>query len=211
MHRAENYIGNNGVVAQWACKCECDESKIIIVRGVSLRSGHTKSCGCLHREAVSAANFVHGDTTSKGNKRLRSIWFHMIERCENTEVKEYKNYGGRGISVCPEWKDYIGFKDWAINNGYDKSLTLDRIDTNGNYGPDNCRWTDRKTQANNTRRNKWLTYNGETHTMAEWAEIVGMPYDRLNSRLFRGWPIEKALSTPVGNRRAKQVMGEGNE
>lgn len=121
----------------------------------------------------------------------------MLARCEDQNVREYKNYGARGISVCGEWHNYESFKTWALNNGYEKTLTLDRIDVNGNYNRDNCRWVTQKVQANNTRTNRMLTYNGETHTMAEWAEIMGMPYQRLNYRIFKGWPVERALTEPV--------------
>lgn len=121
----------------------------------------------------------------------------MIARCESQGVQEYKDYGGRGILVCDEWHDYNTFKSWALNNGYTNTLTLDRIDVDGNYTPGNCRWTTYKVQANNTRTNRMLTYNGETHTMSEWADLTGMPYQRLNTRIYLGWSVERALTEPV--------------
>lgn len=121
----------------------------------------------------------------------------MIARCENQGVQEYRDYGGRGVLVCDEWHDYNNFRSWALKNGYTDALTLDRIDVNGNYTPGNCRWATYKVQANNTRRNKMLTYNGETHTMAEWADLMGMPYQRLNTRIHLGWSVERALSEPA--------------
>lgn len=197
LRRAEDYVGKSYRMAQWECECSCQDHNVVIVRGVALRNGHTKSCGCYHKEAAAKANTKHGDTTSRGNKRLLSIWKHMISRCENSDVKEYKNYGGRGISVCQEWHDYLSFKSWSLDNGYEHSLTLDRVDVDGDYCPSNCRWVTQKVQANNMRTNRMLTYNGATHTMAEWADIVGIPYQRLNSRIFSGWSVERALFEPV--------------
>lgn len=184
-------------MAQWECMCNCSDHNIVIVRGTSLRNGHTQSCGCYHKDAASIANTIHGDTTQRGNKRLLSIWNHMLARCENQNVKEYKNYGARGILVCDDWHTYSIFKEWALNNGYEEFLTLDRIDVNGSYCPENCRWITQKAQANNMRTNRMLTYNGETHTMSEWADIVGIPYQRLNSRIFGGWSVERALFEPA--------------
>lgn len=197
LRRAEDYIGKTYRIAQWECVCSCPEHNVIVTRGTSLRNGHTQSCGCYHKDAASKANTTHGDTTSQGNKRLLSIWKHMIKRCEDQAVREYKNYGARGIVVCDAWHNYPTFKDWAINNGYEKILTLDRINVNGNYCPENCRWITQKAQANNMRTNRLLTYNGETHTMSEWADIMDIPYQRLDSRMYRGWSVERALTEPV--------------
>lgn len=131
--------------------------------------------------------------------RIYSIYKGMKDRCRYKTNDNYERYGGRGIRVCEEWlADYMNFYNWAINNGYKEGLTLDRIDPNKNYEPDNCRWATYKEQANNTRRNNFITYNGETHTLTEWAEKLGIKRSTLNTRIHRQhWNIEKALTTPL--------------
>lgn len=130
--------------------------------------------------------------------RVYCIWKHMKDRCYNPNFKHYGHYGGRGITVCDEWrKDFNSFYEWAISNGYDDSLTLDRKDVNGNYDPTNCRWATRREQMLNTRRNHYLTYDGETLTVNEWAEKLGMKQNTLLCRIRRGWSVERALTTRV--------------
>lgn len=123
----------------------------------------------------------------------------MKNRCTNPNADNYPFYGGRGIKVCDEWRDdFIPFRDWAISSGYADNLTLDRINNDGNYEPSNCRWETHLNQCNNTRRNHLLTFQGETHTISEWARIVGMNADTLERRINRmGWSIQKALTTSV--------------
>ena len=130
--------------------------------------------------------------------RLYRIWANMKSRCSNPNVDNYRFYGGRGIKVCDEWQDFISFRFWAITNGYADDLTLDRINNDGNYEPSNCRWDTHLHQCNNTRRNHWLTFHGETHTIAEWARIVGIKVDTLERRInAHGWSVERALTTSV--------------
>lgn len=180
--------------AQWKCVCDC--GNFVVVPGYKLRSGHTKSCGCLKRENTSKIHKKHGET---GN-RLYVCWQHMKNRCNNPSKKYYCNYGGRGISVCPEWEDYQTFRNWALSNGYNDDLTIDRIDVDGNYCPENCRWTTMVEQQNNRRNNHFVDYNGETRTLAEWSRIIGINYDVLQMRINKlNWPIEKAFNTPVRN------------
>lgn len=141
-------------------------------------------------------------THRKTNTRLYGVWCNIKTRCYNPNCYEYANYGGRGIVMCPEWKnDFQTFWDWAYANGYDEKAgfmecTIDRIDVNGNYEPDNCRWATREVQGNNTRSNHCLTYNGETHTIAEWARILGVDYHALYSRVDGGWTIEEIMTLP---------------
>jgi hypothetical protein len=124
----------------------------------------------------------------------------MIDRCYNENNNHYRNYGGRGIKVCDEWKIVSVFREWAELNGYADFLTIDRIDNNGNYCPENCRWVSRKEQNNNTRRNRLITFNGETKNLVEWSEITGIHNNTLKDRLNTGWTIEEALTTPAIDR-----------
>ena len=130
---------------------------------------------------------------------LYDVWNGMKKRCYYKNNPSYHSYGGRGITVCDEWiKDYMTFRNWAIENGYTRGLSIDRINNNGNYEPSNCRWSTPKQQGNNKRTNTLLTFNGKTQTMIEWAEETGMCYHALSERISRGgWSIEKALTTPL--------------
>lgn len=140
----------------WLCRCDCGNQKT--VRTSDLRNGHTQSCGCLHREIVKTSTTVHRvDTTSHGLSRTRlyRTWSGMKTRCYNERWKNYKNYGGRGVVVCDEWKhNFEAFYDWAIANGYADDLTIDRINVNGNYEPSNCRWITLEEQQKNRTNTK---------------------------------------------------------
>ena len=159
----------------WLCKCDCGNNTIVLTN--RLVSGKTKSCSCKKFEVgKEGAKYYH-----KNYVRLYSIWAKLRSRCERKNDNAYQNYGGRGISVCEEWHSFENFMNWAIANGYSDKLTIDRIDNNGNYEPSNCRWADRMQQANNTRANRLLTYNGKTMTLSEWARELGI----YNSTLYR--------------------------
>lgn len=130
----------------------------------------------------------------ESHTRLHNIWIGIKNRCYNPRNNKYQFYGARGIQVCDDWKnDYLSFRDWARSNGYEDNLTIGRIDVNGNYCPSNCRWVDRKAQARNRSTN--VFYKGKC--LAEWCEEVGISQSNLNNRLKLGWPMEKALHTPV--------------
>lgn len=141
----------------------------------------------------------HGmsDSNDKSIKRLYTIWGHMKNRCSNETCSDYKNYGGRGIRICNEWIVFPNFYSWAITHNYSDDLTLDRINVNGNYCPENCRWATTKQQCNNTRFNRFLTYNNCTKTMQEWCDIFDLKIQVVYDRLRIGWSVERALTTPV--------------
>ena len=181
----------------WMCQCDCGTRKII--NGRSLRRGKTLSCGCYMREIVGRIHRIHGQYKS----RLYRIWKGMLARCNIPSATSYSNYGDRGVNVAKEWFEFGNFEKWAHSSGYTDDLTLDRIDTNGNYSPDNCHWVNRLRQGNNSRRNVLLTFNGEQRTTSEWAREVGINYETIRSRLLRGWPIERALTEPVKHSKRK--------
>lgn len=131
-----------------------------------------------------------------GNKRLYNIWCGIKKRCNTKSAKDYKHYGARGITVCEEWgNSYKSFYDWATKNGYTDELTIDRIDNNKGYSPDNCRWATYKEQENNRRYNKSITYKGKTQNVKQWAEELGINYKTLWNRLFMyKWDTERAFN-----------------
>lgn len=184
------YMGcNKNKNSLWLCRCDCSKEKVII--GNNLVRGFTKSCGCLQREVCSKNKKSHG----RSNTRLFHIWQSMIDRCVNSKNKRYKNYGGRGITICNEWKDdFQKFYEWAITNGYKEEIlpnginkwTIDRIDNNGNYEPNNCRWATNMQQCNNTSINVIIKHGNETHTLSEWCRIYNIQTQTAGDRILRG-------------------------
>lgn len=192
--QVEDYISPKGQHAwQWLCKCSCGNETIVTTS--RLKGKTTSSCGCLQKEKVIQRNMKHGER----HTRLYSIWADMKHRCYNRKDHYFSDYGGRGIKVCKEWEnDYSCFCKWAKENGYNNSLTIDRIDVNGNYEPDNCKWSNSIEQANNKRNNIFITYKEETKTIAEWARFLNMPYITLYSRLkYYKWTVDKAFTKPI--------------
>lgn len=120
----------------------------------------------------------------------------MRRRCFDPTNNRWEHYGGKGITICPEWNDYVLFREWAMSSGYNDDLTIDRIDVNGNYCPDNCRWVDAKTQANNVSRNHIIEYEGKKMTMSEFAGYLGISYSALQHRIERGWDMKSIVTTP---------------
>lgn len=175
----------------WLCKCEC--GKTSVVASCSLVQGQTKSCGC----GRYGNNKKYGSVPSR-KQRLYNIWIGIKDRCLNPNNENYFRYGGRGIGICQEWlKDYMTFHDWAIENGYEQGLTIDRINVDGDYNPDNCRWANWYTQANNRRNSHYLTFKGKTLTISEWARELNVRESLIRQRILRGWDVEKALTKPA--------------
>lgn len=210
MRRIENLIGkkfgrllvqkfdcikNNNYY--WICKCDCGNEKSIA--SGHLKSGRTKSCGCYNREIVSAKCGTHHLTKT----RIYKIWRGMIDRCYYPSHKYYKDYGGRGIKICDEWKnDFYKFYVWANQNGYNPNAkrgecTIDRINNDGNYEPNNCRWVNLKEQQNNTRIVKKFYFCGEFLTLYQISKITGIKKSIIYKRLYRGWDMERATKQKI--------------
>lgn len=185
----------------WRCKCDCGNTKV--ARGSHLKAGDIQSCGCIVAEQLRGRSTKHG----LEHTRLYRIWRGIMARCYNPESNRYHRYGGRGITVCEEWKnDVKAFFDWAVANGYRDDLTIDRKDNDGPYSPDNCRWATQKEQLNHTSRNRNVTINGVTKTVTQWAEINGISIGTVWTRLRRGWDDEKAVTYQS---RSKKVNEDG--
>lgn len=182
---------------RWKMKCKCGN---IFVAIPSDSSGRCRECA--YREA-SIRKTKHGESPSKKKNasRLYRIWLGMNTRCNNPRSAHYGNYGGRGIRVCDEWKSYEKFKDWSENSGYRDDLQIDRIDNDGNYCPENCRWASPVEQARNKRNNHVLTVNGKSGTVAEWAEITGIKRETISRRIKNGKSAYEAVSIipKIGN------------
>lgn len=145
----------------------------------------------------------HGGTGT----RLYRAWQNMKARCYRKSSREYENYGGRGIEVCDEWKKHFEpFRDWSLQNGYSDLLTLDRINVNGNYEPNNCRWITNKEQQSNRRDNVLIEFNGDIKTLSQWSEYLGIGFKTLQDRINR-WGVEKALTTPLCEDRVRNLSG----
>lgn len=190
---AQPYISPKGVsCTRWKCRCDCGNEKIALSH--YLKNGRTNNCGCQTSKKKAKAKTVHG----LNGTRIRKVWASMMNRCNNPNCYEYDIYGGRGITVCEEWKKLENFAKWAYSNGYKESAefgecTIDRIDNNKGYSPDNCRWATAKEQGNNKRNNHFIEYNGKRQTIAQWADELGINRGTLMSRIKNRWPLEKAL------------------
>jgi len=188
--------------AYWNCRCDC--GNITVVKGGSLGYGSTKSCGCGSKEqAVSnvIASASRRNLGYKHRRKLQELLRNMRDRCYNEGNKRWDRYGGRGIRVCDEWMvDNRAFYAWAMANGYEPGLEIDRINFDGDYEPSNCRFVTDKTQANNTSRNHYVTWRGETLTISQWADRIGVRQQALQHRFTRGWPLERAMTQPFRGR-----------
>ena len=191
LKRVEN---TNAGKTKWLCQCDC--GKMTKVVGSNLKNGMTKSCGCLSVDMLIERSTKHG----LDNSRICIIWRNMKSRCHNSKNKQFKNYGGRGIYICDEWlgeNALKNFADWSFENGYSEKLTIDRIDNNKGYSPDNCRWVDCSVQANNKRNNILITNNGKTQTLVQWCKELKISRSMVRNRIERGWEKDMLLIPPV--------------
>ena len=190
-------IGKRKVAkSYWKCQCDCGNIKEIC--GDNLRNGLTNSCGCQVRKSVIIRSTKHGfSKRGKNRSRIYKIWAKMKGRCENESDQSYMHYGARGICVCDEWHDFLTFKDWAFSNGYSDDLTIDRIDVNGNYEPDNCRWVGMDVQLSNQRTTIKITLGNVTHSLKKWCELLNLNYTTVQARRRKGMDIYKAMFSPI--------------
>lgn len=171
----------------WECKCECGNTTIVYPH--RMLSGRQKACTCGKSVTFREMHYKHGGAGT----RLYEIWCSMRKRCNNPNASRYHLYGGRGIKVCEEWNTFPPFQEWAEKSGYADDLTLERQDVNGNYCPENCTWATMKRQCRNRRTNVLIELDGESHTLVEWCEKLGLNYHTVYSRIHRGSTPEDAL------------------
>lgn len=172
----------------WICRCDCGNQTVVAKK--NLLNGNTQSCGCSRVITNKERLTKHGGRDTK----LYAVWSSMVARCYNENDASYAYYGGNGIIVCEQWRhDFESFRNWALSAGYEEGLTIDRIDVNGQYSPDNCRWADMVAQANNRSNTIYIEYNGERHTCAECARLLNMSYDTINNRYHAGMKPEDIL------------------
>lgn len=194
------YTGTNKYrESLWLCQCDCGNKKII--SGHNLKSGHTKSCGCMGN---GSGNLIHGHSRKGKESKTYRSWKAMVQRCTNTNNPGYKNYGGRKITICYRWsnKNPLGFQNFLEDMGErPKGKSIDRIKNNKGYHKNNCKWSTGKEQSRNQRTNHLLKYNGKKLCIIEWAEITGISKETIRARIRLGWPIKKALTIPVREKR----------
>jgi hypothetical protein len=186
-----------GYRKRYNCLCDCGKEKV--VWGHNLKNGVSTSCGCSRIGKPKYSKSPNGKERHEyAISKLSDVYYAMKKRCYSPKSISYKNYGLRGITVCDEWlgdKGSLNFYRWAIDNGYKEGLSLDRIDNEKGYSPENCRWATRQQQNDNKRTSRLLTYNGETKTMTQWARMLGFKSgDAIALRLKRGWSIEEAVT-----------------
>lgn len=177
-----DHVGKRGV-GYWLCQCDCGNKKV--VNGHAMKNGSIKACGCLQGSLLKY---------QYSNKKIYKKWQHMISRCNNSKDISFKNYGGRGIKVCNEWLEYDNFAKWSLENGFKEGLELDRIDVNGDYEPNNCRYITQLENRRNKRRTLKYEYNGQEMTLKEISELIGVAYATLWKRIkVDKMPLEKAF------------------
>lgn len=193
-------------VSYWLCRCECGVEKVC--NSMTMKAGRTVSCGCvgkINRDIGRAKLITKRTTHGKSGTREHHIWQNMIYRCENENCRQFKNYGERGIKVCDEWR--WSFEAFLEDMGElpTQEHSIDRIDNDGNYEPENCQWSTKREQSNNRRNNRILEYNGQSLTMQQWADKIGMNKITIHARLSAGWSVAKAIETPIDEKKRRKA------
>ena len=194
---------NSKICALCECSCKDKTKRDLLLR--SLLSGNTKSCGCLNKELAVARNVKHNCKRRGTNNKLYNTWVEMRRRCYTHTCQSYPNYGGRGIKVCDDWSEFSAFQDWALHNGYQEGLTIERDDFNGNYEPENCRWIPKSEQSKNRRMCHFIEHNGLRMTVTDWSRFTGISRGTITQRLKRGLPLNEvfkktSIVTAMGER-----------
>ena len=197
LYRAENGAGGQ---SRWHSICTCGNERDVY--GTHLIHGRSVSCGCKNYKNLDPkASLRHG----MANTKLHETWRQMRARCNNKRSKHYLDYGGRGISVCDEWDIFENFMEWSLANGYSDELSIDRIDNDGDYEPDNCRWTTALVQMNNRRNTVYVTYKGETKPLKDWCRELDLKYQRMWCRIVKyKWDIDRAFEEKVHRSRGEE-------
>lgn len=195
-----------GEKARWFCRCDCGAQRVVLA--VNLRQGRTQSCGCYNQEQRSKRRRAHGQSGNcegMHRSRLYVVWSGMQQRCHNSNNPSHRNYGARGIVVCERWRSsFEAFRD-DMGEPPSSGASIERVNNDGPYSPENCRWADAKTQCRNRRKTLRINYRGITASIAEHAESCGIPYDVLVQRVTKyGWSINDAIEIPVGARRGRR-------
>lgn len=181
----------------WECVCSCPDETVCVVRGSALTAGNTKSCGCIRKKTTLKLNMTH----KKTGTNIYCTWANMKQRCYNPKNKQFKDWGGRGIAVCKQWRDSFEafYKDVSkLPHFGEKGYSLNRKNNDGNYEPENVEWSNQYSQANNKRNNHLISYNGEVYSLSQWAAKLGIKRSTLDQRINAYyWSIDKAIGTPV--------------
>lgn len=199
----------SGRKSYWVCQCNCGNK--VVVRSDILKAGTTQSCGCIKKEQ-DKINLTANRSHKESRTHLYNTWLGMKQRCYDKNTKTYKYYGERGIKVSDEWKnDYTNFAEWARENGYSEDLTIERIDVNGDYSPDNCTWISFEEQMNNRRSSIMIEWNGQTKNLKQWSEELDLPYRTLNSRYNRDNLRPPELFKPLNRKYMPKLVTWNNE
>ena len=171
-------------------KCDCGNEKVVCLE--DMRVGDTSSCGCFQKKQLKNMATTHGES----HTRLYKIWAGIRKRCYDNNSSRYSYYGARGVKIYSAWDNFETFKLWSMANGYNDTLSIDRINVDGNYEPTNCRWVNKVVQANNRRTNRYLEYKGVTKSMMDWCRELGLSYYKIRSRIYNyHWSVERAFET----------------
>lgn len=186
---------------QWNCLCRCGRITVKTTSQLGDKNNLNASCGCALQDSIKKASAAAVESTTKFRhplkQKIKNLYRNMVNRCNNPYDLRYHDYGGRGIRVCDEWlTDRYKFYNWCLDNGIDDYRQIDRIDNNGDYSPSNCKFSTRIEQANNTRKNVFLSWNGSTMTVSQWARVIGVRQQALQHRISRGWSVDRIFTQP---------------